>query len=134
MWDIDFNKTHDRITDIQNKSSQYGMPTADERLSQFLNEGQAWEKKVTNIPGVFLVKLPTFRGTSPSLAIEVNPVNPAGSVTKRRGIIIRSSSELDLISRLLSNPKVAQLAKSIDEVNPSKESITMKSGTDIFEI
>jgi hypothetical protein len=110
------------------------MPTADERLSQFLNEGQAWEKKVTNIPGVFLVKLPTFRGTSPSLAIEVNPVNPAGSVTKRRGIIIRSSSELDLISRLLSNPKVAQLAKSIDEVNPSKESITMKSGTDIFEI
>ena len=38
------------------------MSTADERLSQFLNEGQAWEKKVTNIAGVFLVKLPTFRG------------------------------------------------------------------------
>ena len=110
------------------------MSTADERLKLFLNEGQAWEKKVTNIDGVFLVKLPTFRGTSPSLAVEVNPVNPAGSVTKRRGIIIRSSSELDVISRLLSNPKVAQLAKSIDEVNPSKESSTTRSGTDIFEI
>ena len=110
------------------------MSTADERLRQFLNEGQAWEKKVTSIAGVFLVKLPTFKGTSPSLAIEVNPVNPAGSVTKRRGIIIRSSSELEVISRLLSNSKVAQLAKSLDKVNPSKESSAIKSGTDVFEI
>lgn len=110
------------------------MSTADERLRQFLNEGQAWEKKVTNIDGVFLVKLPNFRGTSPSLAIEVNPINASGSVTKRRGVIIRSSSELKEISRLLSNPKVAQLAKNIDEVNPSKESSTTRSGTDIFEI
>jgi hypothetical protein len=110
------------------------MSTADERLRQFLNEGQAWEKKVTSIAGVFLVKLPTFKGTSPSLAIEVNPVNPAGSVTKRRGVIIRSNSELEEISRLLSNPKVAQLAKSLDEVNPSKESSAIKSGTDVFEI
>ena len=52
------------------------MSTADERLRQFLTEGQAWEKKATSIAGVFLVKLPTFKGTSPSLAIEVNPVNP----------------------------------------------------------
>ena len=111
------------------------MSTSDERLRQFLNEGQAWEKKVTNVAGVFLVKLPTFKGTSPSLAIEANPVTPAGSVTKRRGIIIRSSSELEVISRLLSNSKVAQLAKSIDEVNPSKESTAAKSsGTDVFEI
>jgi hypothetical protein len=110
------------------------MSTADERLKQCLNEGQAWEKKVTNIDGVFLVKLPTFRDTSPSLAIEINPINASGSVTKRRGVIIRSSSELEQISRLLSNPKVAQLAKNVDEVNPSKESSTTKSGTDIFEI
>ena len=70
------------------------MSTADERLKQFLKEARDWEKKITTIPGIFLVKLPTFKGTSPSLAIEVNPVNPAGSVTKRRGVIIRSNSEL----------------------------------------
>ena len=130
---LKFYSTDDMITVIQNILSQYDMSTADERLRQFLNEGQGWEKKVTNIAGVFLVKLPTFRGTSPSLAIEVNPVTPAGSVTKRRGVIIRSSSELEQISRLLSNPKVAQLAKSIDD-DPSKESTTTRSGTDIFEI
>jgi hypothetical protein len=111
------------------------MSAADERLRQFLTEGQDWEKKVTNIPGIFLLKLPTFKGTSPSLAIEVNPVNSAGSSTKRRGVIIRSNAELEEISRLLSDPKVAQLAKRIDEVNPAKESAAAKSGgTDIFEI
>ena len=53
------------------------MSTADERLKQFLKEARDWEKKVTTIPGIFLVKLPTFKGTTPSLAIEVNPVNPS---------------------------------------------------------
>jgi hypothetical protein len=111
------------------------MSSGDGRLRQFLNEGQAWEKKVTNIPGVSLLKLPTFKGTSPSLAIEVTPLNTAGSSTKRRGVIIRSSSELEEINRLLSNPKVAQLAKSIEEVNPSRDSASAKdSANDIFEI
>jgi hypothetical protein len=111
------------------------MSSGDGRLKQFLNEGQAWEKKVTNIPGVSLLKLPIFKGTSPSLAIEVTPLNPSGSSTKRRGVIIRSSSELEEINRLLSNPKVSQLAKSIDEVNPSGELASAKDGAnDIFEI
>jgi hypothetical protein len=77
------------------------------KLREFLKEGQAWEKKLTSIQGVFLLKLPTFKGTSPSLAVEVNSVNRSGSATRRRGVIIRSRSELGEISRLLSNPKVA---------------------------
>ena len=111
------------------------MSTTDEKLREFLKEGQAQEKKLTSIQGVFLLKLPTFKGTSPSLAVEVNPVNRSGSATKRRGVIIRSSSEIGEISWLLSNPKITQLAKKIDEVNPSKESAFSKVGdTDIFEI
>src|SRR5919204_3961484 len=106
-----------------------------ERLALFLNEAKPWEKKATSIPGVFLLKLPTFKGTAPSLAIEVNPVNAATrSAINRRGVIIRSGSELEEIIKLISNPKVSQLAKSIDQVNPAKESTTAKSGNDIFEI
>ena len=44
-----------------------------------------------------------------SLAIEINPID--GSITKKRGVVIRSSSELDEISRLLSHPKVDELSK-----------------------
>jgi hypothetical protein len=106
-----------------------------EKLVQFLNEGKPWEKKATSIPGVFLFKLPTFKGTSPSLAIEVNPVSSStGAVTKKRGVIIRSAPELEEITQLLSNPKVAQLAKNIDEVNPQKDSTTGKSSSEVFEI
>ena len=110
------------------------MLTADERLRQFLKEGLAWEKKGTNIPGVFLLKLPTFKGTAASVAIEGNAVNASGSATKKRGVIIRSSSELEEISRLLSNPKVAQLAKRIDQVNPATKESATSAKADIFEI
>jgi hypothetical protein len=32
--------------------------TVDNRLTDFLNEGKDWERKQTNVPGVFLLKLP----------------------------------------------------------------------------
>ncbi|MFL6319220.1 MAG: hypothetical protein ACJ72Q_01990 [Nitrososphaeraceae archaeon] len=35
-----------------------------EKLGQFLREGQDWEKKPTNIPGASLLKLPTFKKSS----------------------------------------------------------------------
>jgi hypothetical protein len=36
--------------------------------------------------------------------------------TKKRGVVIRSSSKLEQINNLLLNPKLPQLAKNIDEV------------------
>jgi hypothetical protein len=109
---------------------------ANERLRQFLNEGRNWERKATNIPGAFLFRLPATKGRPASLAIEINPVDTYGSVTKKRGVLIRSSSELDEISRLLSHAKDSELAIKIDLVNPKREATTL-SGTgssDIFEI
>ena len=107
---------------------------ANERLRQFLNDGGNWERKATNIPGAFLFRLPASKGRPASLAIEINPVDAYGSVTKKRGIVIRSNSELDEISRLLSHPKVDELSNKIDAVNPKREDITGKGGPDIFEI
>jgi hypothetical protein len=107
---------------------------ANERLTQFLAEGRNWERKATNIPGVLLFRLPATKGRPASLAIEINPVDTYGSITKKRGIIIRSSSELDEISRLLGHSKVGELSKKIDAVNPKRETTTSKGGSDIFEI
>ena len=68
-------------------------------------------------------------------AIQINPVDSSGSATKKRGIIVRSASELDEISSLLRNPKISQLAKNITEINPKrKESLDTKYNSDIFEI
>jgi hypothetical protein len=107
---------------------------ANERLIQFLNEGRNWERKATNIPGAFLFRLPASKGKPASLAIEINPVDAFGSITKKRGVVIRSASELDEISLLLSHPKVGELSRKMDEVNPKRETTTGKGGPDIFEI
>jgi hypothetical protein len=108
-------------------------PPPDERLAQFLKNGKDWERKATSVPGVFLIKLPQFKGRAPSLAIEVNPVDASGAVTKKRGIVIRSAPELEEITKLLINPKLEQLARSIDEVNPERKP-AVKAGEDVFEI
>src|SRR5437870_9133489 len=106
-----------------------------ERLRQFLNDGGNWERKATNIPGAFLFRLPASKGRPASLAVEINPIDAYGSITKKRGVVIRSSSELDEISGLLSHPKVSELSKKIDEVNPKRDSTTQeKGGRNIFEI
>jgi hypothetical protein len=106
----------------------------DERLAQFLSQGNDWERKVTSIPGVFLLKLPTFKSRPESIVIEVNPVDTSGSPTKKRGIIIRSSSELEQIRNILTNVKLEQLAKSIDEVNPEVKTSVAKDSSDVFQI
>jgi hypothetical protein len=107
---------------------------ANERLRQFLNEGRNWERKATNIPGVFLFRLPATKGRPASLAIEINPIDTHRSITKKRGVVIRSASELDETSRLLGHPKVDELSKKLDALNPKREATTGKAGPDIFEI
>ena len=107
----------------------------DERYSQFLREGKNWERKATSIPGVFLIKLPEYKSRPPYIAMEINPVDSTGAATKKRGILIKSSSELEQISNILTNAKIVQLATSLDEVNPEKKSRAPQSTeTDVFEI
>jgi hypothetical protein len=109
---------------------------ANERLRQFLNDGGNWEWKATNIPSVFLLRLPASKGRPATLVIEINPIDRFGSFSKKRGVVIRSSLELDEISLLLSHQKVGELSKKIDEVNPKSEATTLtgKGGRDILEI
>src|SRR5438093_11379268 len=94
----------------------------DERLSQFLKEGKDWERKSSSVAGVFLIKLPEYKSRPAYIAIEINPVDTSGIATKKRGVVIRSRSELDQISKILTNTKIIQLTTSIADVNPEKKS------------
>jgi hypothetical protein len=111
-----------------------------EKIAQFLRGGQNWEKKPTNVQGVYLLKLPTSKQLPSSIAIEINPTNAtSGSVTTRKkGIIIRDGSELEQFNQLLSNPKVVELAKKIEAINPKIKEDTASSSSsnnaDVFEI
>jgi hypothetical protein len=99
-----------------------------------LREAKDWERKATNVPGVFLLKLPSFKGRSASLAIEVNPIGPSGAATKKRGVVVRSTNELQEINKLLSHPKLVELAKRIDDVNPEKLGGANTAEKDVLEI
>ena len=87
-----------------------------------------------------MLKLPNSKaGTwKESIAIEINPVNPSiGFPTKKRGIVIRSASELEQITHILTNLKLSELAKKMDKVNPSdlKDKDKSNAGdSDIIEI
>ncbi len=109
------------------------------KLAQFLREGQNWEKKATNIQGVFLLKLPASKKSTSSIAIEINPTNAttAGSTfTRKKGIIIRDGSELEQFNQLLSNPKVVELAKKIEAINPKnkEDAANRSSDIEVFDI
>jgi hypothetical protein len=112
----------------------------EERLTQFLKESADWKRRSTNISGIFLLKLPGSKtGTrKESVAIEINPINQeTGYPTKKRGIVLRSASELEEINAILSNLKLTELANKVDNVNPVEMKSKAKgsaANSDIIEI
>ena len=106
----------------------------EDRLSNFLRDARDWERRATNIPGVFLLKLPSSRTRQAAIAIEINPVDSAGSATKKRGIVVNSASELDEFNRILSNQKLVELTRKMDEVNPKQKESASIGSSDVFEI
>jgi hypothetical protein len=108
--------------------------SVESKLASFLSGSRDWERRPTNLPGVFLLKLPSSRSRQASIAIEINPVDATGSATKKRGIVIRSASEFDEFNRILANQKLIELARRIDEVNPKQKEEATAKGSDVFEI
>jgi hypothetical protein len=47
----------------------------EDRLTSFLRDARGWERRATNIPGVFLLKLPSSMTRQTAIAIEINPVD-----------------------------------------------------------
>lgn len=96
---------------------------SDEKLSEalklFLKEGKEWSRKPTSVSGVFILKLPAYRKSPSRLVVEINPVDASGNPTKKRGLIVRSSEELEEFRRLLREEKLEGLLKGMNEVNPS---------------
>jgi hypothetical protein len=107
----------------------------DERLVEFLENGKDWERKQTNIPGVFLIRLPQFRNRPACIGVELDMFNRGGGGNRRRGIILRTREELQQLMDMVTNNKLNQLTTSIEKVNPVQQA---NRGTnldsEIFEV
>jgi hypothetical protein len=92
----------------------------EQRLRDFLRSEGEWERSRTSIPGVFVVKLPGRGPRGAELALEINPVDGQGQPRKRRGYMVRGKAELEELSRILSDARLARLAEALEAVNPRK--------------
>ena len=49
-------------------------------------------------------------------------------------MVIRSAAELKWIKDILSNPNAAELADSMDKINPQKKERFSTTSADVFEV
>lgn len=106
-----------------------------ESLKLFLQKGKEWERKPTSVPGVFVLKLPAYRGSPQRLSVEINPVDAAGNPTKKRGLVIRNLLELREFRNLMADEKLEKLVMGIDEINPPVgEKRKLKRELEVIEI
>jgi len=107
---------------------------SEEKLSDFLNSSKDWSRMKTSVPGVFVLKLPQYRGSPPRLAVELNPVGDTGRPTKRRGLILRSSSELEEFKELFQYEKLSKLLGMVDSVNPERKAVKKGKEEPVLEL
>ena len=112
-----------------------GNETVDNRLTDFLKQGKDWERKQTNVLGVFLLRLPAFRSRPACIAIEIDVLGRGGGGgNRRRGLIIRSKEEIQQLSNIINNGKVMELASAVETVNPAQTSTSSTVDSEVFEI
>ena len=109
--------------------------TVGNRLTEFLKEGNDWERKQTNVPGVFLLKLPAFKSRPACIAIEIDAMGQGGGgANRRRGLIIRTKDDIEHLANILNNDKVIELASAVEKVNPIKTGTSSTVDSEVFEI
>jgi hypothetical protein len=90
-------------------------------LRNFLENGEDWERKMTSIKGVTILKLPQTKSRSASLAIEINPLTEKGTPMKKKGVMIMSSGELNAFREIFTNEKVDVLITTIEDIIPARK-------------
>lgn len=101
-------------------------------MASFLKTGSDWARMKTTVPGLFILKLPAYKNNPARLAVELNPVDESGSPTKKRGLVIRSSQELEEYNKLFQYDKLSSLLKIIDKINPAPKKA--RPGEEVLEI
>jgi hypothetical protein len=91
-------------------------------LRNFLENGEDWERKLTSIAGVTILKLPQTKNRPASLAIEINPLTEKGIPMKKKGLMIMGSHELKAFQDIFSNEKVEALITTMEDIIPSRKS------------
>jgi len=105
-----------------------------EQLKTFIEEGQDWERKATNVKGVSIIRLPKTKNRSASLAIDINPINEHGLPMKKKGVMLMNSGELAAFRATFNNEKVDNLIKALEEVLPERKAAAVVTKKDVLQL
>jgi hypothetical protein len=89
-------------------------------LKEFIEEGQDWERKITSVKGVSIIRLPPYKNRPASLAIDINPVGENGLPMKKKGIMIMDEKELHAFREAFKNEKLDNLIRALEDVSGRK--------------
>jgi hypothetical protein len=107
---------------------------SEEKLTDFLKTGKDWARLRTSVEGVFVLKLPVYRRSPTRLAVELNPVDEEGKPKKRRGLILRSSTDLKDFKELFQYDKLSKLLTILDSVNPKAVTARRRKEEAVLEL
>jgi hypothetical protein len=102
-------------------------------LRNFLENGEDWERKLTSIRGVTILKLPQTKSRPASLALEINPLTEKGTPMKKKGVMIMGPSDLKAFREIFNNEKVEVLLTSIESIAPARKGAKGNEG-DVLQI
>ena len=93
-WDYTQQKRDFGQQELQKPQTMLSRDTSlEQKLREFMRNGEDWESSRTSIPGVFVVKLPGRGSRGPELALEINPVDSQDQPRKRTGYMVMGKSE-----------------------------------------
>jgi hypothetical protein len=105
--------------------------TLEDTLRKILETGKDWQRvPVKDAPGVFVVKAPAYKNRPASLMVEINPLGPDGTPSKRRGLILRRVDELKQFREIMSAERLEKVLEAVEKVNPK----TQTAGGEEFEL
>jgi len=107
---------------------------SEEKLADSLKTGKDWSRMRSSVPGVFVVKLPPYRSSPARLVVELNPVDEFGTPKKRRGLVLRSTAELEEFKALFGDAKLPKLLGMLDSVNPKVEDGKRRKEEGVIEL
>ena len=94
-----------------------------QEFKSFLKTGNPWEKMGTDIPSVFIVKIPGPKKNpvdGARLMIEVNPVDESGKSKKRKGLFIADREMYHQFIEALQDDRINKILMAIEDINPIK--------------
>lgn len=84
-----------------------------------LKHGRKFERMGTDVPGIYIRKIPPSVIEEAYLAVEINPIGKDGLPTNKIGIIIRNTEQLSAIRAILSESKVDEIVQAIEGLDQS---------------